>query len=457
MENPSPAGIAPGPAPDPVKTPSPLVIPLTGAAAALLGSLLGGLLLGGCTSEEGPLYDIPVSQRIQSAVFEADSDGAPVILAEVAMYYGTHDKLKEWEPKYEQSNNQSVLFAKRNGAWSPLPFRNLRNPNWASSMLVRNASGAIQPMIWDRRKLTLYGRSGSDWVPRSIVRLEEDDRYGMVISYSAESPRLALVGDSAWESVGFPTRDKALRVSRSDGTFFALDTAEWFQPLAFHSGRAFNLMVGMNTTYGPMESHSTTALYRWNLDRDHPDVRKQVLPELSYEYSEYFSSVAGEPRLYARSRDSVLVYAERGGEWVIIQTDFIQAYRNSDRDTLRGSMVPTFNLQPDPDGCMQGTALSYSDGGFGADYRSKPVFLYASTCSQDVDTIPLPGELENVPGYPQFSGPRFTRDGRPMLLLTLQKTAPAYSDEGDIKEPSWIYLATRNPSGTWEWELVAKY
>ncbi len=429
-----------------------MVIAFPGKAAYILGPLLAGLLLWGCTSEDGPLYDIPAGQLIRSAIFEADSDGAPIILAEVAMYYGTHDKLKEWEPKYDLSNIQSVLYTKRNGAWSPLPFRNLRNNDWASSMLVRNASGAIQPMIWDRRKLTLYGRSGSDWVPRSIVRMDEDDRYRSV-AYSFDKPQLALVGDSAWESVVYPSRDKVIRLERSDGTFLALDTGDWIQPVAFHSGRDFNMMAGVKTTFNQVESHTTLAIYRWSQDRDNPGVRKQVFPELSFGFNSYFAPVAGEVRFFASSRDTILVYAQRGGEWVNIENHTLQV----DGDTGKGGMAPAYGLEPAPDGCMQGMTQTYSDTGYVPGNRSKAIYLYASTCSQDVDTLSLPGELKNVAGYPRFSGPRFTREGRPMLLLSFQKTGTVYTEDGDIKEPSWIYLATRNPSGTWEWELVAKY
>jgi hypothetical protein len=55
-----------------------------------------------------------------------------------------------------------------------------------------------------------------------------------------------------------------------------------------------------------------------------------------------------------------------------------------------------------------------------------------------------------------LSTPRYTADGRPMVLMTVLKTN-GFPKDGDVGEPAWIYLATMSPAGRWEWELIARY
>jgi hypothetical protein len=442
-------------------------------ALACAGALGAGLLLCGCTTDDGPEYDIPAGERVLSAQLEADADGSPMILAEVGMYYGTRDKLQQWDPKYKLSNMQSILFTKRNGKWSSHPFRNLQEPYGPQALFARNGAGGIQPLIWDRLKLTLFARAGEDWVPRAITRLDEKAGH-FSLGYGAPGAyHLALVGDSAWEAtVLVPDRDNLIRIGRNDGTTFTLDSGFWFQPLGYRTGRDYNMVVGQRSAlyrsdYSPTggEPYPTPALvaYRWSLDPEHPDPRIQIVDGRPYPAGAFFGSADGEERFYENYGDSVVVFAVREGELVYLQTQVLGENELGENDGAPAKTGPSpyYSLYPDHQGCMQGFTQVYPDRGYGPDYQSGPTVLYRSSCASGVDTLSLPAELEKVPGYPSFFGPRFTADGRPMLLLTLVKTSTRFfneiSTEDEPKNPSWIYLATKSASGQWEWEQVAQY
>jgi hypothetical protein len=424
-----------------------------------VGSLLAGLLLWGCSTEDGPEYDIPAGQRILFAQLETDADGTPLILAEVGMYYGTHDKREEWEPEINLSNAQSILFSKRGGTWSPHPFRNLQNGYSVQSMLARNASGSVQPLIWDRRKLTLFGRAGDGWIPRSIVRLDDDTRYYSVNSVSRDAPSLALVGDSAWHSVSYSYGDNRIQVDRSDGTSFALDSGAWFRPMAYYSGRDFNMAVGTRSNNRHPESLPALVSYRWSLDPAHPDPKAQFLSDVPGIYSGFFATSEGEARFYGMHGDTLLEFDLRGEDLVFERTHVLGG---TDGEPSVNGTVRFYYQYPAPDGCMHGFAQALSEAGRKADSmgvvtQSVPVLLHASSCGEDADTLIQPAETAEVPGYRTVSSPRFTADGRPMVLVTVLKSSGIYTTDGDSREPSWIYLATMNPAGKWDWELIAKY
>jgi hypothetical protein len=280
--------------------------------------------------------------------------------------------------------------------------------------------------------------------------LQDDALYYSMLS--AAGLGLALSGDSAWQAMVFAYDDKRVRLERSDGTSLTLDSGVHFQPTAYHSGRDFNMVVGSRSFPGNPDSGRSLAAYRWSLDPEHPNLQRQILTDFPNIFRAYFASAEGEERLYGRLPDSLIVFALRGGELVHLRS---QAMETPGLGPGMNGPSRFYELYPDPQGCMQGFAQAVSDSAYKSP-PSTPLILHVSSCREGIDTLPLPAEVENIPGFPMLSTPRYTADGRPMVLMTVLKTN-GFPKDGDVGEPAWIYLATMSPAGRWEWELIARY
>ena len=414
-----------------------------------------------CTTDDGPEYDVPVRNQVISAQLELDADGSPLILAEVAMYYGTKAKLGEFDPKYKSLNAQAVLYSAANGTWSGHSFRNLASPYNGSSFLARNAKGQVQPLILDRNRFTLYAPGGAatgTWTANAVNAITDDLRYG---SFSYTGPagiNMVLAGDSGWQTVVERyDRIPRLELVSSTGARVVMDSLIQFQPRTYIPGKEINRVFGsvpMDESGVPdslRRYRSQLICYSWNIAAQVPVVRKQTLDTSGSLNTVDPFRIAGEDRFYSQaSPDSMVEFALRGDS--IVRVRKIEIHR----DAGPGSLTMSGGT-PNPAGCLYDLLPIVPDPdpsvGFGL----------TSSCSSAVDSLPIPPEPRAAGARSQGLSMRFDAAGDPVLVFPFVKSNEAiFHSDGSIPAgdgsigPSWIYLA-RKRNGKWEWEQVAAF
>jgi hypothetical protein len=417
----------------------------------MLGCLSG--ILSGCLSDEGTSYDVPLRSRVQSASLQIAADGTPYVLAAVGMNYGTRENRSGWEPLYQTLNVQSILYSFESGAWKAFPFRNLNNPNRGdgSSYLLRNDKGGIQPLISNRKQVTLYARSGGAWIPRSSA---VDPRVsGNFPPVNSTSEEFLLQGDSAWRTLSYDYGAEKLGVFSNTGGMLPLDSGLQTVFLGFLRGSRRDFLIGYayqppSSTSDPLMQHAVPHLlaYSWGREPGHAGVRKQTLLIGASFYAYFSGQVMGETRFYVRrGSDTLSAFALRGDSIIALADVDPEAVGNQKGD----SRVGTYSFGMDPDGCYH-SLQSFSDSEHSADTGDR---LHFSSCASGADTLILP--KTDLYLRPNLSNLRFSKDGKPMILMTRSLDTDPYQN-ADIG-PSGIYMATLEADRKWRWETIVEF
>lgn len=418
------------------------------------------LLPLGCDTQDGPEWDIPVRSQPQTVQFEVDANGSPMVLADVAMNYGTKARLEEYDQKYRTLNVQAVLYSPMNGAWDGRGFRNLQ-AYYGQSQLVRDAEGGLRVAVWNRDRLIVYARSGADWTAKTAGTLPEPLReYGFSSRFPGGGVNMALMGDSGWQCVSQDYNHPQSMVVSNTGARIILDSNQQWTPLAFFPGKSVNRLLATVPAADSIGKdslqrfRSNLVCYSWNLDRGDSSVRKQWIDTSGAFFSVDPYSVAGEARFHAYSgSDSLVDFALRGNDFVRIgRIDLVM------KDTAGVDSAYRFRGgAAGPDGCLHSLAV------YGPDPSSPEGYLYGSSCRTGTDSLKFPPETR-IPGVGAGTPiMRFAGDGSPMILFEFEKrSGPIYKEDGsfqagdDFPGPAWIYLA-RLRGAKWEWEQVAAY
>jgi hypothetical protein len=435
--------------------------------------VLFALMASGCTTDDGLDYDVPARSEVRGAQMEFDSDGTPVVLAQINLNYGTRGQRKQWEPKYRAVNVQTVLFARRDGAWKRHAFRNLQQEYSAGSFLVRNREGRVQPMVWNRDRISLYSRSGDDWLARSTTVIG-DGTYLQGFSYGnyglSGTPSfrtLLILGDSVWQTMG--QDDKNIYLVSSTGERILLDSNSNAGPEAFYYGIKENHLIATRTrsnynTYPPEPYSSQVVCYSWTPGAADPHVRKRILLDSSQSVPHWNLDIRGEFHIAIGMQG--MVHSEmilRGDDIIRVEDVAPVDYPNDPIDTA--GITSDYALtatQTGPDGCLHRLYRPQSrDSGFGTGRPPTPIpfLLHTSTCKMGVDTLPLPGPVRTSfmnSGLPAF---HFSEDGSFVFLML--GTTPYFWTGSPYEDneigPSGIYLARWAGPGKWAVDTIAEY
>jgi hypothetical protein len=430
---------------------------------APLGVVIAALFMWGCTTDDGPEYDIPAWQSVLGGELEIDADGTPRILAQVEMVYTTHDKLGEYDSKYATLNTQSILYSKINGAWVAHPFKNLQTSWWgAQSFLARNAKGEVQPLIWNLQTLSLYASNGSGWRRTAASRIE-DYRYNSSLlqgGLANSNGRICLLGEDRWQTI--MSSEKYVEVRQSNGESFILDSVRThsgyytsFTVGYMYPGSRYNMAIGhlySNTADGVPE----LIAYRWSLDPAHPEPLRNHIARGNLVGPILSSRVLGEDRIYISTNpDSLAEYAFREEGLVAVRT--LAAPRREDTSVAYPNRYYPILTAVDPNGCVHVIAQNNAE--------TAPNYLHTSTCREgrDAFTTPIPLKWGEAEVY--LTSLKFAPDGTMMLLLSLRMTGKSIdgtmgggSNRWDrVAAPSYLFVARSGDGSEWEWEKVVGY
>ncbi len=427
--------------------------------------VIAALLLSGCFSEDGPEYDIPARKQFARAQLELDADGSPVILAEVVLNYGTKAKLGKYDPKYRSLNTETFVYTGGNGVWKGQGFRNLQTWFDGSSFLARNGKGEIQPMVWNRGKLSLYARSGGDWI---VTATNEADPSGASRNFNPRgfltyyAPSSIIEGDSAWRSISPDYQNYSVALVSNHGDRVVLDSQMVFSPMTSVHGKDVDLIVGFGQNL-ENRLQISAGLYAYILGRDPsgPKPRRQLLlanTNFNNFNNAIVAKVLGEDRFYFNlSPDSLAEFAIRGKDVVRLEnlaTPF---------EAITDTGPPSYRYYPTlasvgPDRCVHLLSPIEHRNDTSGYVPSLSGYLHTSSCHAGGDTLALPEETgrsdrTNVTG----SELHFTEDGRLLILFSIVDEGAFHSPSEQTIGPSWLYLAKSAADGKWEWEKVAEY
>jgi hypothetical protein len=444
--------------------------PLPKSGRAPCAVVLSAILLIACTGEDGPTFEIPAGERLQSIQLELDADGTPHILAQVGMYYSTTDELPVWQSRYNLSNIQSVVFSRQAGEWKRHGFRNLQDNQSARSALARNAGGRIQPLIADNGEFNLYTRDGSGWVLKASKPMNLEGNWEM-FSHSylqgRGGPAMVMVGDHDWRYIVREYAHNTTQLRGHDGSRITLDSGWEFNPLDIHYGKGFTMLIGKvwPQSFPVFEGSTMNAIplpyittLSWNGEDKNPEIRKRILNRNFG--SVHFAKVGDEDRLYGITLpDTVEEYVLNGEDLVFrkrltlpkasFDTGFIAEYRNP------------VNIAVDPAGCIHQIETRPMDSDFNPNNPYYPVtpsaYFHWSSCRPGADTLALPSPAPDTAAFSrELSEFRYAADGTAMVALAVRIVGKDQYNREDKPFASWLYLGRL--SGTrWEWEKVAEY
>lgn len=428
-----------------------------------IGLVLFSLLAAACDNVEENGYVIPAKPEIDRADLEISPDGSPLVFAQVGMNYATAAQLNQWEPRFAQRNVQCIAYAPGAGGWQSHPFRNLQ-PYAGGSYLLRDAKGRILALVENLHRHILYAYTGSDWQVKKSVLDRNGDGWGYGIDLASTGPMLALVGDTAWDSPEVPwngtSQDFRLKIRRNTGALIDLDTVPQYGVSLMVAGESFNyLILPGGPGYNDTVKTQKLLCYRWSLDPDDPQPRKQVLPlDRVIGYGALFSSrVRGERRVYLQAGpDSLAEFALRNDTLSPLGYRSFPASPDT-AGTGPYKQPPLGTLNVDPQGCVHSIEVVGRTPSPVDNRTDTLMFMFhSSSCEAAVDSVALP---RPSPGYlyPQISGLRFAPDGTLMIALTLTNALSDPGTYGHVIPPSWLYLARRGSGGEWTWDKIAEY
>lgn len=419
---------------------------------------LAALALASCTTEDGPVYDVPAREQVSWLGLEIDADGSPVILAQINMFYTTADQRGEYDPRYNPINSQTVLYSKSSGSWKNRPFRNLTAPYNNSPLLVRNERGAVQPMVWDRDRLDLYAGSGTDWRLRTRRVVKNAFPYWE----TGSQPNLRIIGDSGWHMV---TRNEILEpvVIDENGATIRLDTSKGgFYPVEFLHGPDWIGAIGRSDVGSDTSYMSILAFYRWNRDLARPAVRKEILDSLAYPLSIAFARVRDEWRL------AVIQDEENLGNWVFKGERFERLPDSPLPWTIVGGdgKIDPYRfaygrLEMDAQGCLHKVTPIFPERDTLPPYDEPQArkFIHLNSCAAENDTLDPKIYLTGKYDVIVSEVGRVVPDGTAWYAAAVQENRSGDMGRGFDQpiQPSRIVVASKRPGGKWVFETVASY
>ena len=436
--------------------------------------VLLALILSSCLSGEGSEYDVPAGEMVQKLQLQIDADGTPVLLADVAMFYGTKARLQPWESPYSLANVQTIAFTRTAGGWNKHAFRNVRREGSLSSLLIRNHKEEVRAIIADRTVRTLFERNGGDWTRKTASKAFGGYTFQTVPISSGAQANL-MEGDGAWRSIIYDYEDQKIKGLRSDGTSFALDTGMNIMLLGAVTRAEFNMVLGakheFNENGSRNDRESGLFSYAWSLGAADPGPRKRKISDRNFA-SLYFARIEGQDRMYGHVPPDTLAEFSMEGEELVFRADLdlpidrkpgLQTVPLADSklDTRMepkpDSRIPgEAALMVDPSGCVHYIKTLVRPSGVWGDPGGQTVYTHGSTCRAGVDTLVLP-EPDTTHAYQtELTEFRFSPQGELMVGL-FQIRAP----RDPLKNtwgaaPSRIYLA-RLKDRTWELESIAEF
>ena len=418
----------------------------------------------GCTQYEDHEYDIPAGEQVGSVALEIDADGTPVILADVQMFYATRESLETWESPIQVSDIQSIAYSRDTGVWRKYGFRNLQYGFSGKSMLLRDDRGGVRPFIANRGRQSLYGRGAGGWTAQSSGLIDPPGWEVGFVPDNLGNPLLILVGQD-WLNLTYGYNSSRISVARRDGSGFALDSSEGFQPAAFAAVGDDAFLVGSWQRQNPDFSQPNPfpvklAWYSWDARVHDPKPRLKTRPMDGY-FLPRIAKVGSEYRLYAFTGiDSLQVFAIRGGDLVLLESRAMPVMGDA-RNFWNG-----FSLIIDSAGCFHGVGSIMPDWndstGPKPPYPSGIPMLYASTCKEGRTIFTWPDPKPGAQMERSLSSLRLDRQGRPVAALLFKEIPKNVGDpakqwkEDQKAQPTWLYFGTLADKG-WEWEPVAHF
>ncbi len=421
--------------------------------------VIAALILLACSTEDGPEYDVFAGLIVTSAQLEINGDGTPLIMAQVAMFYGTRSKLRQYDPKYQLRNMETRIYTLKNGVWNSFGFRNLQV--WDASFLAANQKGDFQPMVWDQNRFFLYAPSGDGWRRVGQSLAGNDNLQGQATYSPEQGIRLPFLiyGDTVWQPAVQEFPSTKAKVVSNFGETITLDTNVYFTPRAFLNGTDANLVVGRVTPI--IDGHSTyyrnnqLVCYRWNKSLGKGATSKTILLDSTVGYSLSVNRVLGETRLYVplNNADSAAVFALRGNALTRLED---VSYRNSD-STLPDSRWGFSNSIAGPDGCFHGLNRVVDTSTPANADIPRILYVHTSSCRVGGDTLKLPLDSASKSGIEFHPMLRFSQDGNPMVLYLTDQNAGGYFLSDAVIGPSRIFLARLTSERKWTWDTVAVF
>lgn len=440
--------------------------------------VLSALILSSCLSEEGGEYDVPAGEMVQKLQLQIDADGTPVLLAEVAMFYGTKAPLQSWENPYIQRNVQAIAYTRTVGGWTKHPFRNVRQDGNLTSLLVRDYQEEVRAIVADRTVQSLFERNGGHWTRKTASKASSGYTF-QSLPLSSGVQAVLMDGDGAWQSLIFNYEDSKLKVMDNDGSTFALDTGMNILLLGAVSRAEFNMVLGakqeINETDSRDESGSGLFSYAWSLGAGDPGPRKRKISDRNFS-ALFFAKVGGQDRMYGLVPPDTLAEFTMQGEELVFRRDLdlpIDRKPGSKMDPITAPVtVPNTDtltvpkpdsripdeaeLMVDPSGCVHYIKTLYRPSVIPGEPGKQPVYTHGSTCRAGVDTLVLP-EPDTIYAYQsQLTGFRFSPQGELMVGLYQIRAPKDPGKYGWGAAPSRIYLA-RLKDRTWELESIAAF
>lgn len=429
-----------------------------------------------CTGVEGPEYNVPLRKKIQSASIELGENDSPIIIANLALNYGTKAKLTGYESNYQAFNTESISLTQSNGIWKTFSFRNLAS--YWSSRLFRKNSGEVYALVPQFNRSQLYSFKNSDWI---LIASANEIQSVFYPGNNSSSTPFFIYNDTAWQYFGDRNFYAHKFLISNRGTEVLVDTNSQSSPELFNNGKDFNLIISkkaMNDSNGQYTFQ--IVYYTWPADSINAKPTTQILlnnqignnrglPLLS-------ATIAGETRYYFPTQsDSLLEFTLQNR--TLIQTGMIHF-----ASFTINPNSSTYNYSPavvGPDRCIYRLeGMQNSDPSFDTSTNkvypthSSYAYLYHSSCNERYDTLSIPIKTHVEITGVETSKILFGKNGLPMILFTISAqesfgidTQNQASNRKDLTVvdlnaligPSWLYLAKLTSVGKWEWEQIAEY
>ncbi len=428
-----------------------------------IASLIFAVLVMGCTTEDGPEYDVPARRQVGNLQMDVDADGTPVILADIAMNFGTTEKRREWDPLFMNRNTQTVAYTLAAGKWESHGFRNLTTQYVSEPFLARNAEGGLQALVWDQQRLSLYARKGSDWVVRHTRRLPDLESQSFNWGFSQDS-RIALVGDSGWNAITPLVNGHGSELRDNGGLRMPLDSGFNFTPLCYLSGRERIGAVGLEymDSQNPSGAPPDLVWFEWSSDFSSAAPRRTLIEKQSGAYFASFVSVGGRIRLWTNSSmdpDKMALWDKTDTGFTVKEYLTIPHSRN---DSLGGPAGEYGPLALDGQGCMHKLAIT---GGYDSRIGNpgQPptvIMIHRSSCGETGDTLNIPSPPSIHPVVITTQVFRAGPDGTLSVAVVLTENLDMDQSLDWRNHPvpgSWIACAMRRPGEAWEYRQVAAF
>jgi hypothetical protein len=436
--------------------------------------VLLALILSSCLSQEGSEYDVPAGEMVQKLQLRIDADGTPVLLAEVAMFYGTKARLQPWESPYIQANVQTIAYTRTAGGWNKHAFRNVKRDGILGSVLVSDYKEEVRALVADRSDVSLFERDGGSWIRKTASKGSNGYTF-QTLPLSSGVPAVLLEGDGAWQSLIINYEDTKMKVLNNDGSSFALDTGMEIMLVGAVSRAEFNMVLGARLEINDKGSRkgreSGLYSYAWSLGAADPEPRKRKISERNFA-ALFFAKVDGQDRMYGHVPPDTLAEFAMQGEELVFRRDLdlpidrkpgLRTDPKTDPESDPGTESKPVSRFPDeaalmvdPSGCVHYVKMQSRPSVIPGEPGRPPVYTHGSTCRAGVDTLVLP-EPDTIYAYQtELTGFRFSPQGELMVGLFQIRVSKGPNRYSWGATPSRIYLASLKDR-TWGLESIAEF